>query len=36
MECRRLITVNITVSLQLMHMLVLNKAVFMMGNGIVE
>lgn len=36
MECKRLLSVNRTVSLQLMCMLVLNKAVFMMGSGIIE
>lgn len=36
MECKRLMSVNRFVSSQLMHMLVLTKAGFMMSNGIVE
>lgn len=35
-ECKRLMSVNRTVSSQLIHMLVLTKAGFMMSNGIVE
>lgn len=36
MECKRLMSVNRTVSSQLVHVLVLTKAGFMMSNGTVE
>jgi len=36
MEHGRLMGMNITVSSQLVHILVLNKAVFMTGNGTAE